>query len=87
MEAARLAAAPFVIRQPHHRLASRCGGQQKPQPRANVENQCARHGLIVKYDGSTWRDEAGTDWNARSPFSLPDYDVCFPSMQTQPFRW
>ncbi|MEM1110399.1 MAG: hypothetical protein AAGI11_00705 [Pseudomonadota bacterium] len=32
-------------------------------------------GLIVKYDGEAWRDEAGSDWSNRVNLSLPDYDV------------
>jgi DNA-binding beta-propeller fold protein YncE len=32
-------------------------------------------GLIVKFDGTAWRDEAGTDWSAKVKFSLPDFDV------------
>jgi len=32
-------------------------------------------GLIVKFDGVAWVDEAGTDWTAFVPFSLPDQDV------------
>ncbi len=39
-------------------------------------------GLIVQFDGSTWRDETGADtdldgtsYNSMVPFSLPDYDV------------
>ena len=32
-------------------------------------------GLIVKFDGTTWRDEAKTDWSSSVKFSLPDYDL------------
>jgi YVTN family beta-propeller protein len=32
-------------------------------------------GLIVKYDGSAWRDELGRDWSALVRFTLPDKDV------------
>ena len=32
-------------------------------------------GLIVRYDGSAWRDEARNDWSSRVKFSLPDEDV------------
>ncbi|WP_223178010.1 InlB B-repeat-containing protein [Pseudohalioglobus sediminis] len=48
----------------------------KPGPDASVhgEPQPAT-GLIVKYDGQAWRDEAGNDWSERVRLSLPDYDV------------
>jgi sugar lactone lactonase YvrE len=32
-------------------------------------------GLIVRYDGTAWRDEARTDWSSRVKFTLPDDDV------------
>jgi len=32
-------------------------------------------GLIVRYDGSAWRDEARTDWSSRVKFTLTDEDV------------
>ena len=32
-------------------------------------------GMIVKFDGSAWRDEARTDWSAKVKFSLPDNDL------------
>lgn len=32
-------------------------------------------GLIVKFDGTNWVDEAGTNFSAKVPFTLPDYDV------------
>ena len=32
-------------------------------------------GLIVRYDGAAWRDEARTDWSSRVKFTLPDDDV------------
>lgn len=32
-------------------------------------------GLIVRFDGSAWRDEARTDWSNRVKFALPDEDI------------
>lgn len=32
-------------------------------------------GLIVRYDGSAWRDAEGNDWSDRVNFTLPDQDV------------
>jgi YVTN family beta-propeller protein len=32
-------------------------------------------GLIVKYDGSAWRDTLGRDWSSLVNFNLPDNDV------------
>ena len=32
-------------------------------------------GLIVKFDGSHWRDEIGRDWSPSVAFTLPDQDV------------
>ena len=32
-------------------------------------------GLIVKWDGSNWRDEINRSWNAQIPFTLADVDL------------
>jgi len=32
-------------------------------------------GIIVKYDGSAWRDELNRDWSNQVRFNLPDLDV------------
>ncbi|MFQ5418242.1 MAG: YncE family protein, partial [Myxococcota bacterium] len=32
-------------------------------------------GVLVKFDGATWRDAAGNDWGAAVQLSLPDHDV------------
>ncbi|MBM4233947.1 MAG: hypothetical protein FJ160_07175 [Gammaproteobacteria bacterium] len=32
-------------------------------------------GLIVRFDGAAWRDEARNDWSSRVKFNLPDEDV------------
>ncbi len=48
-------------------------------------------GLIIQFDGDTWRDETasdkdlnGTIYNSLVPFSLPDYDVFELSAQSNP---
>lgn len=48
----------------------------KAAPQADVHGDPQpATGLIVKYDGQAWVDEAGTDFSDRMRFSLPDYDV------------
>ncbi|MBU6378321.1 MAG: hypothetical protein KJS95_07280 [Gammaproteobacteria bacterium] len=37
--------------------------------------QAPATGLIVRYDGTAWRDEARNDWSNRVKFTLPDEDV------------
>jgi DNA-binding beta-propeller fold protein YncE len=32
-------------------------------------------GVIVKWDGSAWRDTIGRNWTGSIPFTLPDHDV------------
>lgn len=32
-------------------------------------------GIIVKFDGTDWRDHSGRDWSALVNFNLPDHDV------------
>src|SRR5262249_29424606 len=47
-----------------------------PAPNRNVENVTGPEtGLIVKFDGSRWRDHIGRDWSNGLRFSLPDLDV------------
>ena len=49
---------------------------RKPLPRASSDGVPAPDtGLIVKFDGAAWRDEAKTDWSSSVKFSLPDYDL------------
>lgn len=49
---------------------------RKPEPNASVDRVRAPDtGLIVKHDGTAWRDEARKDWSASTKFSLPDYDL------------
>lgn len=48
----------------------------KPAPSANVDGDPApATALIVKYDGSNWVDEDGTNWNSQVMFDMPDKDV------------
>lgn len=37
--------------------------------------QAPATGMIVRYDGAAWRDEARADWSSQIKFSLPDEDV------------
>jgi len=47
-----------------------------PGPDDNVFGDSAPEvGVIVKWDGSAWRDANGTSWNGQIDFSLPDHDV------------
>ena len=63
----------------------------KPLPNRNVENIVEPGtGLIVRFDGSAWRDGAGTDWSSKVKFTLPDFDLfaidanaAVPSVTTQ----
>lgn len=48
----------------------------KPGLSTSVDGvQAPATGLIVRHDGSAWRDEARTDWSNRVKFTLPDEDV------------
>jgi len=47
-----------------------------PGPDDNAGGAAAPEtGLIVKFDGTDWRDAANRTWNGLVPFSLPDSDV------------
>ena len=47
-----------------------------PGPAFNVDGDPApESGLIVRYDGSAWRDAVGRDWSALVNLNLPDHDV------------
>ena len=49
---------------------------RKPSPRASTDGVTAPEtGLIVKFDGTAWRDETKKDWSSSVKFSLPDYDL------------
>ena len=48
----------------------------KPGPKRDASGVRAPNtGVIVRYDGSRWRDYYGTSWNRFIHFKLPDYDV------------
>ncbi len=48
----------------------------KPGPNISADGVTAPGtSLIVKFDGSAWRDEARTDWSAKVKFTLPDNDL------------
>ena len=49
------------------------GGLPPPPPGSTPGNPPT--GLIVRFNGSTWVDEIGRNWNAQVPFNLPDRDV------------
>jgi len=46
-----------------------------PNPKTISGQQSPETGLIVKYNGSKWVDELGTDWSSLVRFNLPDKDV------------
>ncbi len=47
-----------------------------PAPNTNSAGAPAPEvGLIVRFDGTAWRDELGRSWNNAVPFALPDKDV------------
>ncbi len=50
------------------------GGLPAPN-QSSAGDPAPETGLIVKYDGSAWRDELGRDWSSLVRFNLPDKDV------------
>lgn len=51
-------------------------GGGAPDPTSNIDGVPAPPtGLIVKFDGTHWVDEEGTQWDSQVNFSLPDQDV------------
>ncbi len=69
-------AAPFMSGNRTTTLHRDAVGAGKPAPSRNVENIAAPGtGLIVRFDGSGWRDGAGADWSSKVKFTLPDYDL------------
>lgn len=46
-----------------------------PNPKTISGQTSPEVGLIVKYNGSQWVDELGTDWSSVVRFNLPDKDV------------
>ncbi|MEZ5501645.1 MAG: thrombospondin type 3 repeat-containing protein [Halioglobus sp.] len=52
------------------------GANGAPGPSDNADGVPAPEvGVIVKFDGSKWRDSKGKDWSSSVKFSLPDHDV------------
>jgi len=50
------------------------GGVLPPSTNAALD-PAPEAGVIVKFNGTNWLDSGGRNWNARVPFSLPDFDV------------
>jgi DNA-binding beta-propeller fold protein YncE len=50
------------------------GGVPGPDNNAGLD-PAPETGLIVKFDGATWRDADNRDWSALVNFDLPDHDV------------
>ena len=75
-DGATVYAAPFYSGNGTTTLHRNAVLNRKPLPGASVDGVRAPDtGLIVKYDGAAWRDEARTDWSGSTKFSLPDYDL------------
>ncbi len=51
------------------------GGPPPPTPANTSGAEPPATGLIVSQVSGAWRDEAGRDWSASVPFTLPDDDV------------
>ncbi len=49
--------------------------QDDADPACEEAVQAPETGIIVKWDGSAWRDSGGRNWTSTVPFSLPDRDV------------
>jgi DNA-binding beta-propeller fold protein YncE len=61
-------------------FATSCGpggvGVGVPGPSVNVDGTTAPEtGVIVRFDGASWRDALGCRWDSAVQFSLPDHDV------------
>jgi DNA-binding beta-propeller fold protein YncE len=49
---------------------------KKVEPNTSIDGfEAPKTGLIVKFNGKNWVDEAGNVWDDKINFSLPDYDV------------
>jgi YVTN family beta-propeller protein len=60
----------------HFEVVDALGGPPAPDPpMAPGLPPAPRTALIVNYDGSVWRDEAGGDWSAAVGYTLLDNDV------------
>jgi DNA-binding beta-propeller fold protein YncE len=49
--------------------------QTDGDPACEQATQAPETGIIVKWNGSAWRDSAGRDWTSTVSFDLPDHDV------------
>ena len=75
-DGSRVYASPFMSGNRTTALHRDAVGSAKPLPNKSADNVTApATGLIVRFDGNAWRDEAGTDWSAKVKFSLPDFDL------------
>jgi DNA-binding beta-propeller fold protein YncE len=76
VDGSKVYAAPFMSGNRTTTLHRDALGAAKPLPNRSADNVVAPGtGLIVRFDGSAWRDEAGTNWSARVKFTLPDFDL------------
>ena len=90
-DGSKVYAAPFMSGNRTTSLHRDAVSGGKPAPNRNVENIVEPGtGLIVRFDGSAWRDVAGTDWSSKVKFTLPDFDLfvidanaAVPSVTTQ----
>ena len=75
-DGSRVYAAPFMSGNRTTTLHRDAVGGAKPLPNRSADNVLAPGtGLIVRFDGSAWRDEVGADWSAKVKFTLPDFDL------------
>ena len=75
-DGSRVYAAPFMSGNRTTTLHRDAVIGAKPLPNRSADNVLAPGtGLIVRFDGAAWRDEAGTDWSAKVKFTLPDFDL------------
>ena len=75
-DGSRVYAAPFMSGNRTTTLHRDSVSGAKPLPNRSADNVVAPGtGLIVRFDGAAWRDEAGTDWSTKVKFTLPDFDL------------
>ena len=75
-DGSRVYAAPFMSGNRTTTLHRDAVSIAKPLPNRSADNVVAPGtGLIVRFDGAAWRDEAGTDWSTKVKFTLPDFDL------------
>ncbi|MGH2571377.1 MAG: hypothetical protein ACRDGR_09135 [bacterium] len=60
----------------HFQVVQANGGPPPPNPPMSGGLPAAPDvGLIVRHDGTAWRDESGASWSAVVPYTLLDHDV------------